>query len=125
MKRIQLAILGVVLLMMTGGVFAAEGTRNETNTNAIYRVTAGCANPGTYPWSVGITLLKAVAAAGGYSEFANPMAVIKRRPRLGDKLIETTSFLALPYEIHAIERGAQKDPEILSDDEILVREKKK
>jgi len=65
--------------------------------------------PGKYPLTPGMTLLRAVVAAGGYTEFANPRKITVKR---GDK-VDT-------YDTKRIESLQDQDPVIDPDDIIVV-----
>ena len=65
--------------------------------------------PGRYPWTTDLTLMKAIIAAGGFTEYANPRKVQLRRG-------ETSQF----YDTRDIERGKARDPAIKAGDIIIV-----
>lgn len=65
--------------------------------------------PGRHPWTTDLSLTKAIIAAGGFTEYANPRKVQVRR---GD----ATQF----YDTRDIEKGKAKDPPIRAGDIIIV-----
>lgn len=71
--------------------------------------------PGLYPVIGNMTLIRAVATAGGMTEFAGQENVIVFRTVNGDR------YAAL-YNLKAIRRGNYDDPEIFANDVILVSE---
>ncbi len=66
-------------------------------------------NPGAIPWAKGLTLMKAVAQTGGFTELAN----IK-------KVKMTRNGKATIYDLRLIKKEKGRDPEILSGDIIKV-----
>lgn len=69
--------------------------------------------PGIYQVTNGMTLLKTIARAEGWTEFA------KKREVLIFRKVDGKQYVAL-YNAAAIEKGNYADPEILSDDNIVV-----
>jgi polysaccharide biosynthesis/export protein VpsN len=65
--------------------------------------------PGRYPVVSGVTILQAIAAGGGYTEFANPKSV---------KLIRGKTTTTL--NMRDIERNPEKDVRLESGDVIVV-----
>ena len=69
--------------------------------------------PGIYQITSGMTLLKTIARAEGWTEFSKKREVLIFR-RVGGK-----QYVAL-YDVAAIEKGAYDDPRIFSEDNIVV-----
>jgi len=76
-----------------------------------YYVSGEVMKPGRYPLVAGTTLLRAITAAGGYTEYANPRKITVRR---GDK-VDT-------YNAKKIEDLKQDDP-VLEPEDVLVVER--
>jgi polysaccharide export outer membrane protein len=68
--------------------------------------------PGKYPLNVGVTLMRAITTAGGYTDFADPRKINVFR---GDKVYR--------YNADKIEALQATDPVILPDDVIVVARK--
>jgi polysaccharide biosynthesis/export protein len=71
--------------------------------------------PGIYPVSTKMTLMKAIASAKGTTEFAKLEDVVIFRT------VEGKSYAAL-YNLRAIRNGAYEDPRIYSGDIVMVGE---
>jgi polysaccharide export outer membrane protein len=69
--------------------------------------------PGLYPVTNQMTLLRAIASAKGLSEFAREKDVVILRTVAGQKM-------AGLYDIDAIRRGAYDDPPIYANDVVIV-----
>ncbi len=69
--------------------------------------------PGLYPVIGNMTLMRAVATAGGATEFAKLSEVIIFRQVGGDQL-------AGIYSLKAIRKGAYQDPEVFANDVVVV-----
>jgi polysaccharide export outer membrane protein len=69
--------------------------------------------PGLYPAVGSMTLMRAVAIAGGMSEFANLEDVVVFRTVDGQRM-------AGLYNLKAIRAGTYADPEVYADDVIVV-----
>ena len=69
--------------------------------------------PGLYPAVGSMTLMRAVAVAGGMSEFANLEDVVVFRTVDGQRM-------AGLYNLQAIRAGTYADPEVYADDVIVV-----
>jgi polysaccharide export outer membrane protein len=67
--------------------------------------------PGRYPLTPGLTLLRAITAAGSYTEFANPRKITVRRG--GKTLKFDAKFIEDP-------KAKREDPLIEPEDEIIV-----
>jgi len=73
------------------------------------------ARPGVYPIRGRMTLMRAVASAGGATEFARPEYVVLFRT-VGEQNMATL------YSLAAIRQGLYQDPEVYPDDVVLVGE---
>jgi polysaccharide export outer membrane protein len=71
--------------------------------------------PGVYPVQGGSTLMKAVASAHGFADYANSRDVVVFRTVNGQKM-------ATLYNLQAISRGIYEDPRIYGNDTIVVGE---
>ena len=78
----------------------------------MYFVRGEVRQPGKYPLSAGVTLLRAITTAGGYTDFANPRKISVFR---GDKVYR--------YNAEKIEKLEAEDPAIGPDDVIVVERK--
>jgi polysaccharide biosynthesis/export protein len=87
-------------------------TVKETGSRLV-TIDGRVASPGLYPVIGRITLMRAIARAGGAAEFANLERVVVFRTVNGQR------FAAL-YDLAAIRRGAYADPEIFANDIVLV-----
>lgn len=74
-----------------------------------YYVRGEVRAPGKYPLNAGMTLLRAITTAGGYTDFANPRKINIFR---GDKVFR--------YDAKKIEALEAKDPLIEPDDVVVV-----
>lgn len=79
----------------------------------VVTVDGQVAEPGLYPVTNQMTLLRAIASARGLSEFADQKDVVILRTVDGQPM-------AGLYNIAAIRRGAYEDPPIYADDVIVV-----
>jgi len=77
-----------------------------------YFVQGEVARPGNYPLNVGVTLLRAIATAGGFTDFANPRKISIFR---GGKVFH--------YDGEKIGNLKAEDPVVAPDDRILVARK--
>lgn len=85
----------------------------EETRNLLVTVEGAVENPGIYP-SVGrMSLLRAVAVAGGTTEFSDIDDVIIQR-KVGEK-----TYVGL-YNLGAIRRGNYPDPEVYPSDIVIV-----
>lgn len=87
-------------------------TVKETGSRLV-TIDGRVASPGLYPVIGRMTLMRAIARAGGAAEFANLERVVVFRTVDGQR------FAAL-YDLAAIRRGAYADPEIFANDVLLV-----
>jgi polysaccharide export outer membrane protein len=87
-------------------------TVKETGSRLV-TIDGRVASPGLYPVIGRMTLMRAIARAGGASELANLERVVVFRT------VEGQRFAAL-YDLAAIRRGAYDDPEIFANDVLLV-----
>lgn len=85
----------------------------EATTSQVVTVDGQVNKPGIYPVVGKMTLIRAVANAGGTGEFARLDDVVIQRTVNGQK------YLAL-YNLQAIRQGNYADPEIFANDIIFV-----
>ncbi|AMO73505.1 transposase [Sphingorhabdus sp. M41] len=85
----------------------------EETVSQVITVDGQVSKPGLYPVIGRMTLMRAVATAGGTSEFAKLNDVVIFRNVNGDQL-------AGLYNLKAIRRGAYSDPEVFANDIIVV-----
>lgn len=91
-------------------------TVNLTETvSQVITVDGSVEEPGLYPVVGKMTLMRAVATAGGLSEFAGMENVVVFRT------VEGQDYAAL-FNLKAIRRGNYSDPEIYANDVIVVSE---
>jgi len=89
----------------------------EEATNQRFTVDGQVTEPGSYPVVGAMSLMRAVAAAKGTSEFA----------RLDDVVVFRTvngKSMAALYNLSAIRRGLYRDPQIFANDVIVVGDSK-
>lgn len=79
----------------------------------VVTVDGQVARPGRYPVVGRLTLISAVATAGGTSEFARLRDVLVFREVGGQKYVGV-------YNLDAIRRGAYPDPEIFANDTVII-----
>ncbi|MCF7838617.1 MAG: polysaccharide export protein [Candidatus Marinimicrobia bacterium] len=91
------------------GAFYRDLTVTVLQPSRFYFIQGEIRQPGRFPLVSGVTILQAVAAAGGYTEFANPRRITVAR---GD---ETFSV-----NLTDIERNPEKDFELESGDVVRV-----
>ncbi|GGP00197.1 GumB protein [Stakelama pacifica] len=84
-----------------------------SSVSQVVTVDGQVTEPGLYPVTNQMTLLRAVASAKGLTEFAKEDDVVILRTVNGQKM-------AGLYNITAIRRGIYADPEIYADDVIVV-----
>lgn len=85
----------------------------EETVSQVITVDGQVDEPGLYPVIGRMTLMRAVATAGGTSEFAKLNDVVIFRSVNGEQL-------AGLYNLKAIRRGAYSDPEVFANDVIVV-----
>ncbi|NCN85835.1 MAG: polysaccharide export protein [Sphingomonadales bacterium] len=85
----------------------------EETVSQVITVDGQVKKPGLYPVIGRMTLMRAVATAGGTDEFAKLNDVVIFRSVNGDQL-------AGLYNLKAIRRGAYLDPEVFANDVIVV-----
>lgn len=85
----------------------------EETVSQVITVDGQVDQPGLYPVIGRMTLMRAVATAGGTSEFAKLSDVVIFRTVNGDQL-------AGLYNLKAIRRGNYGDPEVFANDVIVV-----
>ncbi len=85
----------------------------KVSARQVYFITGEVASPGQYENLRGLTLMQAVAQAGGLSKFASQAIEIHRDVE-GAKQI-------LDYDLAQIRRGKVDDPPVLQGDVIIVR----
>ncbi len=85
----------------------------KSSVSQVVTIDGQVIEPGLYPVTNQMTLLRAIASAKGLSEFARPKDVVILRTVDGRKM-------AGLYDIDAIRRGAYDDPAIYANDVIVV-----
>lgn len=85
----------------------------EETVSQVVTLDGQVVRPGLYPVVGRMTLMRAVATAGGASEFAKLEDVVIFRSVAGQR------YAAL-YDLKAIRRGAYEDPEIFANDVVVV-----
>lgn len=85
----------------------------KETTSRVVTVAGQVARPGPYPVLGKMTLIRAVATAGGMSEFAKQDEVIILRDVNGQRY-------AGVYNLDAIQRGNYGDPEVFANDVVIV-----
>ncbi|MEP2987428.1 MAG: polysaccharide biosynthesis/export family protein [Parasphingorhabdus sp.] len=85
----------------------------EETVSQVITVDGQVTNPGLYPVIGRLTLMRAVATAGGTGEFAKLSDVVIFRSVNGQQL-------AGLYDLKAIRRGNYADPEVFANDVIVV-----
>ncbi len=85
----------------------------KSSVSQVVTVDGQVVEPGLYPVTNQMTLLRAIASAKGFSEFAREEEVIILRTVDGRKM-------AGLYNVGAIRRGAYDDPAIYANDVIVV-----
>jgi len=70
--------------------------------------------PGIYPVTGQLSLLRALALAGGYAQYAELAEIMLYRSVNGERLSQT-------FDLEKIRSGEQIDPEVLPDDVIVVK----
>lgn len=87
----------------------------DETVSQVVTVDGQVTRPGLYPVLGRMTLMKAVATAGGTAEFAKLEDVVVFRTVGGDR------YAAL-YNLKAIRRGLYTDPEVFANDVVVVGE---
>jgi polysaccharide export outer membrane protein len=85
----------------------------NSSVSQVVTVDGQVVEPGLYPVTNQMTLLRTIASARGLSEFAKQEQVVILRTVEGHKL-------AGLYDINAIRRGAYEDPPIYANDIVVV-----
>lgn len=85
----------------------------DSSVSQVVTVDGQVVEPGLYPVTNQMTLLRAIASAKGLSEFAKQDDVVILRQVEGQKL-------AGLYNIEAIRRGAYPDPSLFANDVVVV-----
>lgn len=85
----------------------------KSSVSQVVTMEGQVVEPGLYPVTNQMTLLRAIASAKGLSEFAKPDDVVILRTVDGRKM-------AGLYNIDAIRRGAYADPAIYANDVVVV-----
>ncbi len=85
----------------------------KSSVSQVVTVDGQVVEPGLYPVTNQMTLLRAIASAKGLSEFARQDDVVVLRTVGGRKM-------AGLYNVDAIRRGAYDDPPIYANDVIVV-----
>ena len=71
--------------------------------------------PGIYPVTGQLTLLRALALSGGFAQYANINQIVVYRSGKGGEREQFT------YDLDKVRAGEEKDPDIRSDDVIVVQ----
>lgn len=85
----------------------------ETSVSQVVTVDGQVVEPGLYPVTNQMTLLRAVASARGLTEFADAEDVVILRTVEGQRM-------AALYNIEAIRRGLYDDPSLYANDLVVV-----
>lgn len=85
----------------------------KSSVSQVVTIDGQVTEPGLYPVTNQMTLLRAIASAKGFSEFAREEDVVILRAVNGRKM-------AGLYDVGAIRRGAYDDPPIYANDIIVV-----
>lgn len=85
----------------------------KSSVSQVVTIDGQVVEPGLYPVTNQMTLLRAIASAKGMSEFARTKDVVILRTVDGRKM-------AGLYDVNAIRRGAYDDPAIYANDVIVV-----
>ncbi len=85
----------------------------RNSASQVVTVDGSVGGPGLYPVTNQMTLMRAIAAAGGLSEFADSQDVVVLRTVGGQR------FAGL-YDLAAIRRGVYSDPAIYANDVVVV-----
>jgi polysaccharide export outer membrane protein len=85
----------------------------RSSVSQVVTIDGQVVEPGLYPVTNQMTLLRAIASAKGFSEFARQEDVVVLRTVGGHKM-------AGLYNVSAIRRGAYDDPAIYANDMIIV-----
>lgn len=85
----------------------------KSSVSQVVTIDGEVVEPGLYPVTNQMTLLRAIASAKGMSEFARAEEVIILRSVNGQKM-------AGLYNVEAIRRGAYDDPPIYANDVVVV-----
>ena len=70
--------------------------------------------PGIYPVTGQLSLLRALALAGGYAQYAELKEIMLYRTTNGERTAQT-------FDLEKIRAGEEMDPEVLPDDVIVVK----
>lgn len=85
----------------------------KSSVSQVATVDGQVAEPGLYPVTNQMTLMRVIASAKGLSEFARQDDVVILRTVNGQRM-------AALYNVGAIRRGAYRDPQIYANDVIVV-----
>ncbi|TCD06726.1 polysaccharide export protein [Erythrobacteraceae bacterium CFH 75059] len=85
----------------------------ENSVSQVVTVDGQVVEPGLYPVTNQMTLLRAIASARGLTEFAKQDDVVILRTVNGQRM-------AALYNINAIRRGAYEDPSLFANDVVVV-----
>jgi polysaccharide export outer membrane protein len=92
-----------------------EVTVNTETVNQTITVEGEVEQPGLYPVTGRMTLIRAVATARGLSEYANSNHIVVFRQVNGKQM-------AALYDLRAIRQGMYEDPEVFANDVVSVGE---
>lgn len=94
-------------------VLLVEGDTVNVPERTLFYVSGEVAKPGSYKLESGMTLLKAISAAGGLGKFATKRGVEIHRKVAGEEQV-------LKFNLGSIEEREEPDPSILAEDVIIV-----
>jgi len=104
MRRVALLLL---LLSLSALRVFGEDVAQVVAVSGVVR------NPGAVPWKAGTTLTSAIAAAGGFGDFAS---VRHMRVLRNGKVLGVYSLL----DFESSPNGYAKDPKLLPGDQVVV-----
>jgi polysaccharide export outer membrane protein len=79
-------------------------------------IEGAVAKPGIYPITGQLTLLRALALAGGGGSYADLSEIMVFRKGQDGQAVPTQTF-----DLHAIREGKEPDPSVVADDVIVVK----
>ncbi len=94
-------------------VLLEEGDTVNVPERMLFYVSGEVMKPGSYRLDSGMTLLKAITAAGGLGKFATKRGVEIHRKVTGEEQV-------LKYNLARIEDQEEPDPAVLADDVVIV-----
>lgn len=90
-----------------------------------FRVSGIVIRPGVYPCEEGMTVLRAIATAGGYTGRAYTKVILFRNPRRfkpepGDNDLDRRGMMIYEIDVEAMERGMSRPVMVFPGDRIVV-----